>query len=297
MDSALCLHHGALRIPSTTSYAAGLARPYSSFRPSSLSLVSKASTYRTLAQHSFTSPLICALNNPTQPSRNYDKGNGKNIVRVVGCASVVLACVLGVINCNYNFSTTATAAPRERARATDSLTQGGITLVLSTPKDVLNSLLKLNRPVATQKVKWYSSTPKLEIPEFPERPTPEDREKLKTAVAGFIQSGKCDEAERQLKALLSTTKGGEPARDVEMELVPVLIFQEKYKEALACKCLWDIETDGRVHFYKAIIHTMLGQDDDAEKCWNNFVSSFSVKRDMPKPSSEVPHPRKERTGR
>ncbi|KAL6197392.1 hypothetical protein ACLB2K_033001 [Fragaria x ananassa] len=294
MDPALCLHHGALRIPSTTSYASGLARPYSSFRPSSLSHVSKASTYRTLAQHSFTSPLICALNNPTPPSPNYDKDNGKNIVRVVGCASVVLACVLGVINYNYNLSTTATAAPRERARATDSSTQGGDTLVLSTPKYVLNSLLKLNRPVATQKVKWYSSTPKLEIPE---RPTPEDREKLQTAVAGLIQSGKCDEAERQLKALLSTTKGGEPARDVEMELVPVLIFQEKYEDALACKCLWDIETDGRVHFYKAIIHTMLGQDDDAEKCWNNFVSSFSVTRDMLKASSEVPHPKKQRTGR
>nr|XP_011460199.1 PREDICTED: uncharacterized protein LOC105350250 [Fragaria vesca subsp. vesca] len=289
MDSALCLHHGALRIPSTTRYAAGLARPYSSFRPSSLSLVSKASTYRTQAQHSFTSPLICALNNPIPPSPNYDKDNGKNIVLVVGCASVVLACVLGVINCKSNFSIRATAAER-RPRATDSLTQEGDTLVLSRPKGVLNSLLRLNRPLAIQKGKWYSSTPKLEIPdELPERPTQEDREKLKTAVAHLIQSGKCNEAETQLKALLSKTKGGEPARDVEMELVPVLIFQEKYEEALQCNCLRDdsrISTDGRDHFYKAIIHTMLGQDVDAVKCWNTFVSSFS-NQDMLNAPSEV----------
>ncbi|PRQ29459.1 hypothetical protein RchiOBHm_Chr5g0014121 [Rosa chinensis] len=84
MDSALCLHRGALHIPSATSRAAGLARPYSSFRPSSFSLFSKASTYRTLSRHTFSSPVICALNIPSPPLPNYDKDNGKKIVIVVG---------------------------------------------------------------------------------------------------------------------------------------------------------------------------------------------------------------------
>lgn len=158
MHSTLCLHYGALHIPSATNRAASIVRPYSSFRPSSLSLSSEASTYRTLSPHAFSSPVICALDKPSTPSPNYDKDNGKKIVRVVGGASVVLACVLGIINCNYNFSPRAIAAPRNDQ------------LVLSKPKVALDSLLRVNKYLTTTKShSWLSSKPKLELPDRPEQ--------------------------------------------------------------------------------------------------------------------------------
>ncbi|XP_062016558.1 uncharacterized protein LOC133732972 [Rosa rugosa] len=265
MDSALCLHSGALHIPSTTSQAAGLARPYSSFRPSSLSLFSKASTYRTLSRHTFSSPVTCALNKPSPPSPYYDKDNGKKIVIVVGGASVVLACVLGVINYNFNFSPAAIAAP----------------IVVSRPKAALDSLLTVNKHLATSKSTWsvFRSTPQLNIPETP---TNEDYYNLKIAVADLIKSGNCDEAETKLRGLYENIQGSEVKYNVEMELVLVLIFQEKYKEALKCKCLSDakVDSDGRVSLYKAIIYTMLDRDQEpqyrkeAEKYWKHFVKSF-----------------------
>lgn len=160
MHSALCLHYGALHIPSATNRAASIARPYSSFRPSSLSLSSEASTYRTLLRHAFSSPVICALDKPSTPSPNYDKDNGKKIVRVVGGASVVLACVLGIINCNYNFS------PRAIAASIYDPTS----LVLSKPKDALDSLLRVNKYLTpTKSHSWRSSKPKLELPDRPEQ--------------------------------------------------------------------------------------------------------------------------------
>ncbi|KAM5587665.1 hypothetical protein ABKV19_006213 [Rosa sericea] len=284
MDSALFLHRGALYIPSTTSQAAGLARPYSSFRPSSLSLFSKASTYRTLSRHTFSSPVICALNKPSPPSPNYDKDNGKKIVIVVGGASVVLACVLGVINYNFNFSPTAIAAPSPQ--------------VVSRPKAALDSLLTVNKHLATPKSTWsiLKSTPQLSVPSRIKDYNPDD---LKIAVAELIKSGNCDEAERQLRSLCEKIKGGEVGNDVEMLLVLVLIFQEKYDEALKLNCLSEnggVPSDGRFHFYKAIIHTMLGENKDAEECWNNFVSSFSIT--LPNPlegSREVKNPKQRRT--
>lgn len=165
MHSALCLHYGALHIPSATNRAASIARPYSSFRPSSFSLSSEASTYRTLSRHAFSSPVICALDKPSTPWPNYDKDNGKKIVRVVGGASVVLVCVLGIINCNYNFRTRAIAAPRTETTP----------LVLSQPKAALDSLLRVNKHLTTTKSHFWS-TPKLKLPN---QPSPGDLEKLK----------------------------------------------------------------------------------------------------------------------
>ena len=162
MDSALCLHYGALHIPSITNRAASIARPYSSFRPSSLSLSSKASTYRPLSRHAFSSPVICALNKPSStPSPNYDKDNGKKIVRVVGGASVVLACVLGIINCNNKFSPTAIASERDLKAKPQ--------LVLTRPKDVLASLLKVKENLAKPKTSiWSMTSTNLKLPDEPQ---------------------------------------------------------------------------------------------------------------------------------
>ncbi|PRQ29463.1 putative tetratricopeptide-like helical domain-containing protein [Rosa chinensis] len=268
MDSALRLHRSALRIPSTTSRAAGLARPYSSFRPSSLSLFSKASTYRTLSRDTFSCPVICALNKPSPPSPNYYKDNGKKIVIVVGGASVVLACVLGVINNNFNFSPTAMAGSRDSSKQ-----ESAVGPVVNRPSDVLDSLLKVNRHIATSKSTWRIRTPQLYVPPEPKDYNPDN---LKITVAELIKSGKCDVAETQLRSLCRT--GGEVGNDVEMNLVLVLIFQGKYEEALERGCLSGgpmVESDGRVHFYKAIIYTMLGRDDEAKTSWNRFLESYS----------------------
>ncbi|KAM5587676.1 hypothetical protein ABKV19_006219 [Rosa sericea] len=248
MDSALFLHRGALHIPSTTSRAAGLARPYSSFRPSSLSLFSKASTYPTLSRHTFSSPVICALNKqPSPPLPNYDKDNGKNIV-MVGGASEVLACASGVINYNFNFSPTAIACMNNNS---SSSTEEDPKVVLPAPGEVLDSFLKLNRHITTPK---SGCTPQLSIfDSSPHRPTNDDYDKLEIAIADLIKSGKCDEAETKLKGLYEKIQGSEVKYNVEMELVLVLIFQ-------------------------AIIYTMLGdQDDIAKKHWDIFLLSFNSK--------------------
>ncbi|XP_062017319.1 uncharacterized protein LOC133733691 [Rosa rugosa] len=277
MDSALFLHRGALNIPSTTSRAAGLARPYSSFRPSSLSLFSRASTYPTLSRHTFNSPVICALNKqPSPPSPNYDKDNGKKIV-MVGGASEVLACAPGVINYNFNFSPTAIAC---KNNSSSSSTEEDPQVVLPAPKKVLDSFLKLNRHITTPKSGY---TPQLSIfDSFPDMPREHDYDNLEIAVADLIKSGMCSEAERQLINLYNKTskkKGPHQAKDVEMELVLVLIFQGKYKEASergCLKCEPMNSSKGLVHFYKAIIYTMLGdQDDRAKKHWDIFLLSFN----------------------
>ncbi|KAK9913357.1 hypothetical protein M0R45_037175 [Rubus argutus] len=77
-------------------------------------------------------------------------------------------------------------------------------------------------------------------------------------------------------------KTGIPAYEAEMELVLLLIFQGRYQEALKCTCLDDqspqgfgINSDGRVHLYKAIIYTMLDRDKEAKKCWKSFIRGFS----------------------
>jgi hypothetical protein len=104
--------------------------------------------------------VICALDKPSTPSPNYDKDNGKKIVRVVGGASVALACVLGIINCNYNFSPRAIAASIYAP------------LVLSKPKAALDSLLGVTKNLTTTRSHHFWSTktkPKLELPDRPEQ--------------------------------------------------------------------------------------------------------------------------------
>ncbi|XP_062016817.1 uncharacterized protein LOC133733205 [Rosa rugosa] len=317
MDSALCLHRGALHIPSTTSRAAGLARPYSSFEPSSLSLFPKASTYPTLSRHTFCSPVICVLNQPSPPSPNYDKDNGKRIVIMVGGASVVLACVLGVINYNFNFIPTAIAGQKKSLSRTHK-ERPEEPVVVSRPEEVLDSLLKVNRHLCNQKKRnkigpsisrMFKST-KL-LPSIPDRPTKEHFDNLKIAVADLIKSGKCDEAETKLRGLYENIQGSEVKYNVEMELVLVLIFQGKYEEALKCRCLSHdarVGGDGRFPYYKAIIYTMLSGDardkaerDKAEKYsqkaqmyWQQFFNSFSS---QPPILVEVPTPKSERPQR
>ncbi|KAK9936781.1 hypothetical protein M0R45_013605 [Rubus argutus] len=277
MHSALCLHYGALHIPSATNIAASIARPYSSFRPSFLSLSCKASTYRTLSRYAFSSPVICALDKPSTPSPNYDKDNGKKIVRVVGGASVVLAFVLGIINCNYNFSPRAIAAPRTETTP----------LVLSQPKAALESLLNVNKHLATTKSHSWT-TPKLELPD---RPSPGDLEKFKNDVANLIKSGMSDKAEKQLR-VIKTKQGGIPGNEAEMELVLLLIFQERYKDALECDCLKGsaVVSDARVHLYKAIIYTMMDDNSAAEDSWKLFISSFSTTEMLSEKSEVKPKP-------
>ncbi|KAK9942969.1 hypothetical protein M0R45_008603 [Rubus argutus] len=180
MDSALCLHYGALHNPSITNRAASIARP---------------------AFH------------PTAIASRHDK----------------------------------------RAETPP--------LVLTKPKDVLASLLKVNENLAKPNTfRWPMTSTKLQLPDEPLRDAAdnfkEDLDRFKSRVAYLIRSGKSHKVEKQLRHFIKV-KQGIPAYEAEMELVLLLIFQGKYQEALECKCLDDqspqgsgITTDGRVHLYK-----------------------------------------------
>ncbi|BFG28110.1 hypothetical protein CerSpe_143840 [Prunus speciosa] len=274
MDSALCSQYGALCVPSTMNVTR-VPRLLPNFNsPSSLSLSSLCSTHHAVSGHAF-SPVISALNKPSTPSAN-DKDDKKLIVRGMGGASVVLACVLGIMSCNYKFT------PRALA---DAGKQGIV--YPESAKDVLQSLLMVNQNVASSKYKYFPKKLKL-----PPEPSKIDCDHLKIQAAGLIKAGKGDEAERQLKNIYNdvvTGQKSESAYHVQMALVAILIFQGKYQEALNWVCHnkdQAIPSDGRVHLYKAIIYTMLDKNKEAKECWKTFIRSLD-NEGLPNPTSTL----------
>ncbi|KAL6282634.1 hypothetical protein ACE6H2_013563 [Prunus campanulata] len=285
MDSALCLQYGALCVPSPMRVTR-VSRLLPNFNnPSPLSLSSLCSTHRAVSGHAF-SPVISALNKPSTPSAN-DKDDKKFFVRGIGGASVVLACVLGIMNCNYKFTPRAIAGVRDPPYQTS---RSSVKQDISYPKsakDVLQSLLMVNQNVASSK---NSILPNLNNLKSPPEPSMEDCERLKIQAAALIKDGKSDRAERQLQDIYNNMVTGgktEPAYNVQMALVAILIFQGKYQEALKWVCLnkeHAIPSDGRVHLYKAIIYTMLEENKEAKECWETFIG-FLDNEGVPNPSS------------
>ena len=100
MESTLHLRYGSLpslplRISSPLSAARIPNKP--NFTPNHLSLPLTNSPYPRPLKHAL-SPIVCAINrSPTPPSMN-DDGDNKIARGTVG-ASLVLACVLGIIGC------------------------------------------------------------------------------------------------------------------------------------------------------------------------------------------------------
>lgn len=164
MDSALCLQYGALCVPSPMRVTR-VPRLLPNFNnPSPISLSSLCSTHRAMSGHAF-SPVISALNKPSTPSTN-DKDDKKLIVRGIGGASVVLACVLGIMNCNYKFTPRAIAGVRDPYQTSRSSVKQDI-LYPKSAKDVLQSLLMVNENVASSKTSILPNFKNLKSPPEP----------------------------------------------------------------------------------------------------------------------------------
>lgn len=298
MDSALCLQYGALCVPSPMRVTR-VPRLLPNFNnPSPLSLSSLCSTHRAVSGHAF-GPVISALNKPSTPSAN-DKDDKKLIVRGIGGASVVLACVLGIMNCNYKFTPRAIAGVRDPYQTSRSSVKQDI-LYPKSAKDVLQSLLMVNENVASSKT---SILPNFKNLKSPPEPSIKDCEDLTIQAAALIKDGKGDRAERQLRDIYNDmVKGGktESAYNVQMALVAILIFQGKYQEALKWICLnkdLAFPSDGRVHLYKAIIYTMLEENKEAKEYWETFIGSLD-NEGLPNPMSSPSYgsTRKHHSGR
>ncbi|KAK4271835.1 hypothetical protein QN277_020468 [Acacia crassicarpa] len=96
--------------------------------------------------------------------------------------------------------------------------------------------------------------------------------KLQTIVGKVEKSGTVALAVEQLKKAEKEHSGNpHEAYEIGMLLVELLIYEGKYKEALRSDCLKHEEiSDARRPLYKAIIYIMLGDDEIAEKCWEEF---------------------------
>ncbi|XP_028764754.1 uncharacterized protein LOC114722817 [Neltuma alba] len=96
--------------------------------------------------------------------------------------------------------------------------------------------------------------------------------KLQSTVGKVEKSGRVAAAVEQLKkAEKAHSENPHEAYEIGMLLVELLIYEGKYKEALKRDCLKHEEiSDARRPLYKAIIYIMLGDDQKAEECWEEF---------------------------
>ncbi|KAJ8760794.1 hypothetical protein K2173_021832 [Erythroxylum novogranatense] len=212
-----------------------------------------------------SNPVVCALEKPSTPS-----GNGKNdkkILKGVLKTSIAFACALGIINASLKMNRRAIAGPRElyqKAPPAVSYPLAG--------RIALKSLLDITAMLSSSKEEPPSTTFRL-----PSRPSMLDVENIKMQAVVLMRYGKAEEAVGFLQKAYGIYKDDpEPAYNVEMALVEVLICQGKYKAALECKCLQDdysLPSDARVPLYKAILYTMLNQKEEAGKCWDEYAES------------------------
>ncbi|ERN02438.1 hypothetical protein AMTR_s00096p00160080 [Amborella trichopoda] len=96
-----------------------------------------------------------------------------------------------------------------------------------------------------------------------------EREALRLEMIGEEEDGS-----RMLKAAwerLHKERKDEEAYQLEMLLVELLIYQGRYKEALAHDCLnGEMISDPRRPLYKAAIHSILGDQELAKNSWEEF---------------------------
>nr|POE97572.1 hypothetical protein CFP56_17091 [Quercus suber] len=256
MESTLFLRSSPLaslpiRISSPLS-ATRLTNPNFSSNHSSLSLPN--SSYQRPLRHAF-SPIVCAVNRFPTPSTN-DESDSKIVRGTVG-ASLVLACVVGIISCGCMMSPKANAISPSKPQA------------LSTP----TLMLKPADTVVESKKK------------------PPNVESFKRQAKMLAKCGRDEEVLKPLRKALKDietrdSEYGEPNYQVEMALVEVLIYLGRYEEAIKCKCLnlsksSSIKSDARVPLYKGIIYTMLDEKENAMTWWKKFARIVKVESELP----------------
>ncbi|XP_011035460.1 PREDICTED: uncharacterized protein LOC105133249 isoform X2 [Populus euphratica] len=246
-------------IPSTVSIIPRSTKPHLSLVPRSPSLTSCYTRHK--LGHHFR-PVICASSDrsPT-PSRNENNRDSKIVKAAVG-ASVALACALGIIGGNFRMYPKAIAGPRElyqKAPQVEQYPSSLAKLALESFLDVTSDLASTGEvsPIAT----------------FDPPPNPSIEQKH--AVRLMI-NGEAEEAVSYLQKAFEMYKNDpEPAYNVEMALVEILIYQHKYEVALNCDCLNHDDhlgpSDARVFLYKAIIYTMLDFNEKARIWWERYM--------------------------
>ncbi|KAK9227644.1 hypothetical protein WN943_012698 [Citrus x changshan-huyou] len=259
MESALCLNFcpsAAMRVKPVTKLGSGHSSIWISF--------SKGSTRRPFGR--VFSPVICTHDGSSTPSENDNK-----IVKGAVGASLALTCALGIMSFSSRMNPKAIAAgPMEMYQKAPRMS------VLPHPiggRYALNSFLDVSVRLASSKAEpfyWPRYT-------VPPGPSAEDVNAIKAEAVKQMKYGKPEFAVTLLKKVYEDCKNEpEPAYNVEMALVEILIYQGKYREALECNCLKDeqrIPSDGRFPFYKAIIYTMLNMEE-AKKWWEEFAETI-----------------------
>ncbi|MED6147474.1 hypothetical protein PIB30_044357 [Stylosanthes scabra] len=104
---------------------------------------------------------------------------------------------------------------------------------------------------------------------------------LQKTVGKLEMSGREDSAAQILRKAIKRAideKKRHEAYEFEMLLVEMLIYKGNdpiyLKEALTCSCLDDESLkDARRPLYKAMIHKMLANTNEAKKCWQEYVQA------------------------
>ncbi|KAF2305424.1 hypothetical protein GH714_005158 [Hevea brasiliensis] len=270
MESMLFLGKGPTvptlaRIPSSLSTPRETTPHFSRSHTCAYSLTS-VNTCRPPIRHVFY-PVIRALDGSSTPSRNCRNEN--KIMRAAVGASIALSCVLGIIVACVKMSPKAIAGPRElyqkAPQAVPAYPIGG--------KSALKSLLDVNVYLASSKLEPPGTPSRL-----PARPSAEEVNGIiKMEAIRLMKYGNPEDAVLFLRNAYNKYRYDlEPAYNVEMALVEILICQGKYMEASECNCIKDdqrILSDGRIPLYKAIIYTMLDDKEEAKKWWEKYVET------------------------
>ncbi|GLU22671.1 hypothetical protein SLE2022_387300 [Rubroshorea leprosula] len=249
------------------------ARPtnlHFSFNHSSLSLSTFRGKRRRSGDHVFTGPIPHALDcRSSMGSKNEQStDNHKAITGALG-ASVVLACAIFACGCTMKYDAAIAIGPRIVYQKAPAVTEA----VPTFQKMALNSLLEVTVALASSQLEPEVGAFNL----LPLNPSKQDVDVMKMDAVKMMKNGKADEAVDCLqRAYMKYKNNPEPAYNVEMALVEILISQGKYKEALERKCLRDELgpfSDFRQSLYKAILFTMLDKNQEAKTCWQAFGES------------------------
>ncbi|XP_050287702.1 uncharacterized protein LOC126726485 [Quercus robur] len=206
-------------------------------------------------RHDF-SPIVRAVNNFSTHSAN-DEGDNKIVRGSVG-ASLVMACVLGIISCGCWMSPIANAIPPWSSHQTVAADSQKYKQTRQNLRDVDVEALK-------KKAKVQANSRR-------------DEEVLKPLRQALD------------KAWSEYSTYGDPHYNIEMALVEVLIYLGRYEEAKECQCLklglkelrdLRIKSDTRVPLYKGIIYTMLDEKDKAMKSWKEFAKYVEDESEVP----------------
>ncbi|KAF5752740.1 hypothetical protein HS088_TW01G00657 [Tripterygium wilfordii] len=274
MDYALCATYGHLSMkplcfPSTLRTTTKLEFNLSH----SSHLLYSGFTKHLPATKPVMSPVIRAVDKSASPSS--DDKLGSKILRGAVGASLVLACAIGVFSYSRNLKPNAIAGPPtwgSKGPTVEPRTQ------ILGARYALNSFLEVSRNFASSEAQ-----PLKEATTLPDMPSTADIRYLKTEAVRIIKSGETKKAMDLLEEAYEKCKTKDIAEqkyEADIAIVEILIIQGKYKDASERDCIKYDEpvstsdrTDTRPYLYKAIVHTMLGKNNEAEKWWKKYIGT------------------------